>query len=253
VLDSPDPRVKAAVDRARRVAGRGVALVIQGESGVGKEVLARALHASGPRAAGGFVVVQASALPTTLIEAELFGHDGGAFTGAREQGTPGRVRQADDGTLFLDDVAELPQSAQAALLRVLQDRAVQPLGSAQAVAVDFDLVCATREPLAAAVQAGRLREDLYYRLNGLTVTLPPLRQRQDRDALLHTLLAEAAEGRPLTLAPDLQAALLAHDWPGNLRQLAQALRTACALLDDGAATIGWAQLSDDLVEALRAG
>lgn len=252
VLEPHDAALRAQVQRARRVAGRGVALVIQGETGTGKEVLARALHRQGPRRAGRFVAVGASALPGTLLEAELFGHVGGAFTGARSDGAPGLVLQADGGTLFLDDVAELPPAAQAALLRVLQERAVVPLGAAQPLSVDFDLMCATRVPLRDAVAGGRLREDLYWRLAGLTVVLPPLRARDDRAAVLAQLLRAAAGDGPLPrLEPELRAAIERHPWPGNLRQLAQALRTACALADRGG-PIGIRHLPDELAAQLVA-
>lgn len=250
VLEPADPALHAQVQRARRVAGRGVALVIQGETGTGKNLLARALHRAGPRQAGRFVVVAPAALPDTLVEAELFGHVGGAFTGARADGAPGLLRQADGGTLLLDDVTELSPVAQAALLRALQDRAVVPLGAAQPVPVDFDLVCTTRQPLRAAVDQGRLREDLYWRLTGLTVTLPPLRHRQDREALLRQLLCLAAgTASPPRLEPALAAAIDLHPWPGNLRQLAQALRTACALADPGR-PIGLSHLPEDLASQL---
>ncbi|MFO1330322.1 MAG: sigma 54-interacting transcriptional regulator [Rubrivivax sp.] len=251
VLAPGDATLQAQIARAQRLAGRGIGLVLQGESGSGKEVLARALHRSGPRRDGRFVVLSGASLPASLVEAELFGHVDGAFTGARAEGRAGRVREADGGTLFIDDVTELPAPAQAALLRVLQDRAVLPLGAADAVAVDFDLTCATREPLRDAVDAGRLRADLYHRLAGLTLVLPPLRARSDRGALLQQLLAAAGGAAPRRLSAPLAAAVDRYPWPGNLRQLAQALRTACALADDDEA-LDFQHLGDDLAEALRA-
>jgi transcriptional regulator with PAS, ATPase and Fis domain len=234
------------------VLDKPIALLLHGESGVGKEVFARALHASSARRDGPFVAVNCAALPESLIEAELFGYRAGAFTGASREGAPGRFREAHGGTLFLDEIGDMPLAMQARLLRVLQDRQVMPLGGGKPVAVDFRLVCATHRQLRAELEAGRFREDLYYRLNGLTLTLPPLRERQDQLALIERLLREIAPGRELQLAPPLAQAVSRYRWPGNLRQLHNALQTACALLDDSDAEIGWAQLPDDLVADLRA-
>jgi transcriptional regulator of acetoin/glycerol metabolism len=249
-LNTGDATVAAAVQRARRVLDKPIALLVHGESGTGKEVFARALHACGPRRGGPFVAVNCAALPETLIEAELFGYSAGAFTGARRDGAPGRIREAQGGTLLLDEIGDMPLVMQARLLRVLQDRAVVPLGGGRPVPVDFALVCATHRRLRDEIAAGRFREDLYYRLNGLALTLPPLRERSDFAALVAAMLAELAPGRPLRLAPDLAAVLATHRWPGNLRQLHNALRTACALLADDEAEIGWAHLSDDLRDDL---
>jgi transcriptional regulator with PAS, ATPase and Fis domain len=207
-----------------------------------------------------FVAVNCAALPETLIEAELFGYQGGAFTGARRDGAPGRIREAQGGTLFLDEIGDMPQAMQARLLRVLQDRAVVPLGGGKPVAVDFALVCATHRTLRAEMDAGRFREDLYYRLNGLTLRLPPLRERSDLMGLVAQMLAEisappvgAGHTAPsLTLAPPLARALAAYRWPGNLRQLHSALRTAAALLADGEQQIGLAHLPEDLADDLQA-
>jgi len=250
-LDSGDPAMRAAVDRARRVLDKPIALLLHGESGAGKEVFARAVHRCSARRDAPFVAVNCAALPESLIEAELFGYRAGAYSGASREGAPGRIRQAHGGTLFLDEIGDMPLPLQARLLRVLQDRQVQPLGGGQPVAVDFRLVCATHRRLRAEIDAGRFREDLYYRLNGLTLTLPPLRERQDQLALMDRLLRDIAPGRDLQLAPDLAKALSAYRWPGNLRQLHNALQTACALLDDAEAEIGWAHLPDDLADDLR--
>ena len=251
-LDIGDPALHQAIQRVRRVLDKPIALLIQGESGVGKEVLARALHASGPRRAGPFVAVNCAALPESLIESELFGYQGGAFTGAKRDGAPGRVREAQGGTLFLDEIGDMPLAMQARLLRVLQDRAVVPLGGGKPVPVDCALVCATHRNLREAIAAGQFREDLYYRLNGLSLPLPPLRQRSDLAQLVAQMLAEALPQRPVALSPELAAAFAAHRWPGNLRQLANALRTACALLADDEPEISWPHLPDDLAEDLRA-
>lgn len=255
-LDTGDARWRAAADKARRVAGKPIAVLIQGESGVGKEVFARALHASSPRRAGPFVAINCAAIPENLIEAELFGYVPGAFTGARKQGSPGRLREAHGGTLFLDEIGDMPLALQTRLLRVLQERSVTPVGGSQAVAVDFALVSATHCQLMQAAEQGRFRQDLYYRLNGLTVQLPGLRERSDFLALTERLLADLATEQglpqPVQLAPELLAPLAAYPWPGNLRQYASALRTACALLAPGEDTIAWAHLPDDLQHALQA-
>ncbi|MBN8505138.1 MAG: sigma-54-dependent Fis family transcriptional regulator, partial [Burkholderiales bacterium] len=250
-LDSGDAAMQALIDRARRVLDKPIALLLLGESGVGKEVLARALHDSSARREQPFVALNCAALPEGLIEAELFGYRPGAFTGAGREGAPGRLREADGGTLFLDEIGDMPLPLQARLLRVLQDGEVQPLGGGRAVKVDFRLLCATHQPLAEAVRAGRFRADLYYRINGLTLTLPPLRARSDLPALVERLLAAEAPGRSLALEPELLRAFQAYAWPGNVRQLQHALRTACALLDDGERLIGPAHLPEDLAAELQ--
>ena len=253
-LDTGDDRWRAAADKARRVAGKPIALLVQGESGVGKEVFARAWHASGPRCQGPFVAINCAAIPEPLIEAELFGYVGGAFTGARKQGSPGRLREAHGGTLFLDEVGDMPLALQTRLLRVLQERSVTPVGAGAAVPVDFALACATHCQLPQAVEQGRFRQDLYYRINGLTVQLPALRERSDFLALTQRLLAQLAQEQHappgLQIAPGLLARLAAYPWPGNLRQYANVLRTACALLEAGEDTLDWPQLPDDIAQAL---
>jgi sigma-54 dependent transcriptional regulator, acetoin dehydrogenase operon transcriptional activator AcoR len=251
LLDTGDAVMRATLDRARRVLDKPVALLLQGESGAGKEVLARAIHVASARREAAFVAVNCASLPDTLIEAELFGYAPGAFTGAGRNGAPGRIREAHGGTLFLDEIGDMPLALQARLLRVLQDRQVQPLGGGKPVAVDFRLVCATHRDLRAEIAQGRFREDLYYRLNGLALQLPPLRDRQDRSSLVAAMLVQFAPGRPLSLAPDVALAMASYRWPGNLRQLSNAMQTACMLLDDGDAQIDWRHLPDDLAEELR--
>jgi transcriptional regulator of acetoin/glycerol metabolism len=251
-LDGGDPGLQRVIERARRVVGKPIALLLQGESGVGKELFAQACHRSGPRRKASFIAVNCAALPEPLIEAELFGYRPGAFTGASRDGAPGRIREADGGTLFLDEIGDMPPGLQARLLRVLQERQVQPLGGGRPVAVDFQLICASHRHLRAEVDAGRFREDLYYRVNGLLLSLPPLRERQDLPTLVERMLAEFAPPHPPTLAPELVARLAAYRWPGNLRQLANVLRTACALRAEGEAEIGWEHLPEDLADELRA-
>ena len=249
-LDIGDCAMQAVIGRARRVIDKPIALLLQGESGVGKELFARACHDSGPRREGPFVAVNCAALPETLIEAELFGYRPGAFTGAGRDGAPGRIREAHGGTLFLDEIGDMPLAMQARLLRVLQERHVVPLGGGKPVPVDFQLVCATHRRLRAEVDAGRFREDLFYRVNGLALQLPPLRERSDLGALVAAMLRDTMPGREMRLAPDVVAAFAKYRWPGNLRQLCNVLRTACALVDDDESLVEWSHLPDDVAEEL---
>jgi transcriptional regulator of acetoin/glycerol metabolism len=250
-LDTGDAAMQAAIARARRVIDKPIALLLQGESGVGKELFARACHRSGARRQGAFVAVNCAALPEGLIEAELFGHRPGAFTGAAREGAPGRIREAHGGTLFLDEIGDMPLALQARLLRVLQEREVTPLGGGKPVAVDFQLICATHRRLRQEVDACRFREDLFYRINGLALQLPPLRERSDLAALAAAMLGDIASGRELQLAPGLAAAFARYRWPGNLRQLCSVLRTACALAQDDEAVIDWPHLPEDFADDLR--
>jgi sigma-54 dependent transcriptional regulator, acetoin dehydrogenase operon transcriptional activator AcoR len=250
-LDTGDAAMQATVVRARKLAGSAIPLLIQGESGAGKEVLARAMHDSSPRSGQSFVAVNCAALPEALIEAELFGYERGAFTGAAREGAVGRIREAQGGTLFLDEIGDMPLALQTRLLRVLQDRQVTPLGGGKPVPVDFWLVCATHRDLRAQIAAGRFREDLFYRLNGFTLKVPALRARSDLPALLERELRRLLPQREAGIEPDLLACLRAHAWPGNLRQLANVLRTACALLEPHEARIGWQHLCDDFAAELR--
>ncbi len=255
-LDTGDASWRAAADKARRVVGKGIPLLVLGESGVGKEWFAQAVHQASSRADGPFVAINCAALPEALIESELFGYAPGAYTGARKQGSSGRLREAQGGTLFLDEIGDMPLALQTRLLRVLQERQVTPLGGGSPVAVDFQLVCATHQDLADRIAQGRFREDLYYRINGLAVRLPALRERSDFAALTTRMLADLARdlsnGQALQLVPDLLAALAAHRWPGNLRQLHNLLRTAVALLEPHEDEIGWQHLPDDVLGALQA-
>ena len=212
-----------ALARAVHLADAGVSILLQGETGVGKEVFARQMHARGKRAAGPFVAVNCAALPESLIESELFGYEEGAFTGARRQGSKGLLRQAHGGVLFLDEIGDMPLLLQSRLLRVLQTREVSPLGAARPVQVDFTLVCATHRPLAHEGPEAPVRPDLYFRIAEYTVTLEPLRARADRLALLRDLWT--AQGAGPALPPAIEAMLAAYSWPGNYRQLVSVLRT----------------------------
>ncbi|MFM9925067.1 sigma-54-dependent Fis family transcriptional regulator [Variovorax sp. H27-G14] len=226
--------VQPLLAKAVRVLNEGVPVLVNGETGSGKEVFSRRLHAASRRGGGPFVAVDCASLPETLIESELFGYDEGAFTGARRKGMVGRIREAHGGVLFLDEIAEIPLALQTRLLRVLEERVVTPLGGGQGVAVDFDLVCATHGDLPALVAAGRFRADLMYRVAGFTVALPSLSQRNDRHALIARLFMEAGgAARHLQLEDDALAVLAAYRWPGNVRELRSTLRAVVALAETG--------------------
>ncbi|HEU4459804.1 MAG TPA: sigma-54-dependent Fis family transcriptional regulator [Methylibium sp.] len=228
-----DARLARLLAQSSRAIARDIPVLLHGETGSGKEVFARALHAASPKAAGGFVAVNCASLPESLIEAELFGYRAGAFTGALRSGRRGKVLEADRGTLFLDEIGDMPLALQARLLRVLDERRVTPLGAEETIDVDFQLVSASHRPLAQMVADGRFREDLYYRLCGFEVDLPALRDRTDKRELIDAMLA-LESGAKASLAADARALLEGHRWPGNVRQLRHALRAALALAgDDG--------------------
>ncbi len=243
-LDTGDAAMHELIRRARRLLDRDIPLLLQGDTGTGKEWLAQALHASSARRERPFVALNCAALPESLIESELFGYQPGAFTGAAPRGNLGRIREAQGGTLFLDEVGDMPATLQARLLRVLQDQQVQPLGGGRAVAVDFALICASHRQLRDEVSAGRFREDLYYRIAGQTLGLPPLRERSDFETLVLRMLARLSPG--LRLAPGLIEPLRRWPWRGNLRELEHVLRAAVALLEPGETEIGWSELPADL-------
>ena len=250
-LDTGDARWRTAANKARRVLDKPIALLVLGETGVGKEWFARSAHQSGPRRDGPFVAINCAAMPESLIESELFGYSAGAFTGGRREGRLGLLREAHGGTLFLDEIGDMPLALQTRLLRVLQERQVVPLGSTRPVAVDFALICASNRALREDAEQGRFRADLYYRINGLAVELPPLRERTDFELLATTLLQGIEPSRPVHVEPALMAALEKYRWPGNLRQLASVLRTACAMLDPHEDTLERHHLPEDLQKDIQ--
>lgn len=228
-----DPAVAKAFRQAVKVLDAGVAVLVTGETGVGKEVFTRRLHAASQRRAGPLVIVNCAALPESLIEAELFGYDEGAFTGARRQGAVGRIREAHGGTLMLDEIGDMPLLLQTRLLRVLEDKIVMPLGAGRATPVDFQLVCATHCDLVALAAGGSFRPDLMFRVNGYEARLPSLRDRADKGTLMLQRLAElGGDARHVTLGAEALAALQAYPWPGNIRELVGVLRTVVALAED---------------------
>lgn len=246
-LKTGDPQINAVLSKVKKVIGRDIPILIQGETGTGKELLANAIHCVGPRAAKPFVAVNCAAIPEGLIESELFGYEDGAFTGARRKGSIGRILQADGGTLFLDEIGDMPLSLQARLLRVLQERVVTPLGSAKSYPVNIAVICATHRRIRDRVSNGLFREDLYFRLNGLTVMLPPLRARTDLEALVASLLRELGGDHPPALDPEVLELFRRHPWPGNLRQLSNLLRTA-AVMAEGETSICREHLPDDFID-----
>jgi DNA-binding NtrC family response regulator len=227
------PAMAGVVSLVRAVAPRDTTVLITGESGSGKEVVARAIHALSRRQDGPFVAVNAAAIPEGLVESELFGHEKGAFTGAAAA-RAGVFEAAAGGTVFLDEVGELPAGVQVKLLRVLQERTVSRVGAQRAVEVDFRLVAATHRDLQALVRQGRFREDLYYRIAVLPLPIPPLRERpEDIEPLVRRFLRELEPKRTTVVGPAVLDRLRAHRWPGNVRELRNAIERALVLAGDG--------------------
>jgi transcriptional regulator of acetoin/glycerol metabolism len=249
-LQTGDAQIEAVVQKVRRVLNRDIPLLVLGETGTGKELLARAVHQASERAKQPFVAVNCASIPESLIEAELFGYEEGAFTGAKRKGAVGRIVQANGGTLFLDEIGDMPLTLQARLLRVLQERCVTPLGSHKTIAVDIAVIGATHRNLREMIERSQFREDLYYRLNGLVVRLPALRERSDLEVVARRILqSECPQGAP-EIAPAVMDLLHRYAWPGNIRQLANVLRTA-AVMATGEPRITEAHLSDDFLEDVR--
>ena len=240
-----DARLAKALAHAGLLLEKDIPVLVQGETGVGKEVFVETLHRASSRAGQPLVAVNCAAIPAELVESELFGYDKGAFTGAHHKGNPGLIRKAEHGILFLDEIGDMPLATQARLLRVLQTRSIQPLGSGEPVPVDIRVVSASNRDLADEVQAGRFRQDLYYRIAGLAVTLPPLRERSDRRALIEQVHERYREpGQPQRLSAHIVALLERHPWPGNLRELTSVLQVALALA--GPQVIGVEHLPEQL-------
>ncbi len=241
-------RVEAILDEARMAAATDASVLIQGPTGSGKELFARYIHDSSPRAAGPWVTVNCAAIPHDLLESELFGHTKGAFTGASGERT-GLIAAAHNGTLFLDEIGDMPLGLQAKVLRVLEDRRVRPIGAAEGRIVDTRLVSATNRDLDQAIAAGDFREDLYYRLNVVRFVLPPLAERrEDIPLLVHHFLEQLAErtGKRKVYAPEAMELLVCADWPGNIRQLRNVVERNVAL--SPAPVIPVKQVQDALVE-----
>ena len=231
---SAEPRLEKALAQAGLLLEKDIPVLVQGETGVGKEVFVDTLHRASSRASQPLIAVNCAAIPAELVESELFGYDKGAFTGAHQKGNPGLIRKAHHGILFLDEIGDMPLPTQARLLRVLQTRSIQPLGSGEPVAVDIRVVSASNRDLAEEVRAGRFRQDLYYRIAGLAVVLPPLRERNDRRQLIEQVHARYRDpGQPARLPAAIIELLDQHPWPGNMRELVSVLQVALALAGNG--------------------
>ena len=256
-LITRDPEMQRICRTIEKVAPTSATVLILGDSGTGKELLARALHDLSPRQSNRFVAINCAAIPETLLESELFGYEKGAFTGAAKQ-TIGKIETAANGTLFLDEIGDLPVSLQAKLLRFLQERVIERIGGRAEIPVDVRIVCATHQTLKDRIVDGKFREDLYYRLAEIVVEIPPLRNRKADAALLaHSFVRRfAAEQRRgvMTLLPDAIDAIESHPWPGNVRELENVIKRAVIMADGqkiGAADIGLAPPEIDAVLNLR--
>lgn len=231
-LEYGDAAVRRCAEQSLKVLERGVPVLITGETGVGKEVLVKALHQATHRCEQPLVAVNCAAIPAELVESELFGYEAGAFTGARAQGSLGFIRKAHKGILFLDEIGEMPLSAQSRLLRVLQERVVTPVGATESVPVDVLLITATNRSPSASIESGQFRADLYYRINGLCVELPALRNRTDKRNLIQHIYSQHRDrSQNESLSSRVLSALNNHPWPGNIRQLVNVLRVAIAIAD----------------------
>lgn len=232
-LEFGDARMRRNIERAKKLLEKDIPFIVLGETGTGKDMFTKALHRSSSRRDKPLVAVNCASLPESLIESELFGYKPGAFTGASKDGSRGKIAQADGGTLFLDEIGDMPMHLQARLLRVLEEREVTPLGSETPIKVDIRLISATHQDLKQQVDDGHFREDLYYRLHGIALTMPPLRDREDRKALIEHLMVLEAGGDDVDIEEEALRCLDNYEWPGNLRQLRNMLRTLVNLCDDG--------------------
>nr|WP_294977514.1 sigma-54-dependent Fis family transcriptional regulator [uncultured Pseudomonas sp.] len=251
-LAGSHPRYARALRMARQGLVNELPVLLLGETGSGKEVVARALHQASARSDKPFVAVNCAAIPEGLIESELFGYRDGAFTGSRRGGMVGRLQQAHGGTLFLDEIGDMPLALQARLLRVLQERKVAPLGAGEEQDIDVALICATHRDLKRLVEEKHFREDLYYRVNGISVKLPALRERDDLAELASGLLARMGAPK-VKLSAELLGLLREYHWPGNIRQLEMVLRTALAMREEGETELSLDHLPDSTLDELAAG
>src|SRR4051794_11216203 len=249
-LAGEDPVMLRNVRNAQRVADCAVSVLIRGATGSGKEAFAKAIHLASNRARRPFVAVNCAAIPESLIESELFGYTAGAFTGARREGMRGRIAQSSGGTLFLDEIGDMPLPLQTRLLRVLEEQEVIPLGSETAVKLDLRVICASHRNLRELLARGMFREDLYYRLNGITLELPALAARRDKEALIRKCIAsEIPSGTSASIDSAALDRLAAYNWPGNIRELRNTVRTALAICENS--VIGLSDLPAEIIHTAR--
>lgn len=232
-LSFGDPTMDYNIRAAKRIVEQDVPLLLHGETGTGKEAFSKAIHEASSRGDQPFVAVNCAAIPESLIESELFGYRPGAFTGASRAGYQGKIAQADGGTLFLDEIGDMPVQLQARLLRVLETKEVIPLGGTKPEQVDLRVIAATHRSVRQLIGDGLFREDLYYRLAGVTLTLPPLRERQDKPQLIEHIIRMECGAREISVSPEVLETFRRGPWPGNIRQLRLVTRTALAMADDG--------------------
>jgi transcriptional regulator of acetoin/glycerol metabolism len=238
-LAGTDPPMLRNLRNARRIADCNVSVVIRGPTGSGKEAFAKALHLTSNRAKQPFVAINCAAIPETLIESELFGYTAGAFTGARREGSRGRIVQSSGGTLFLDEIGDMPFSLQTRLLRALEEMEVTPLGSETSIKVNLRVICASHRDMRDMMSRSEFREDLYYRLNGISLELTPLALRRDKEELIYKCIArESSDATIVSIETLALKRLLEYGWPGNIRELRNTIRTALAICDDQVIRIG---------------
>lgn len=238
-----DACMQTLAEKAARIVDKQISIILEGETGVGKEYVAKALHASRKKK-GPFVAINCAALPEALIESELFGYAPNSFTGANAKGKKGLIEQANGGTLFLDEIGDMPLVLQARLLRVLAEKEVMPVGATKPVPVDIRVISASHRKLKSLVDAGQFRQDLYYRLNGVVLGIPALRDRTDKPWVIRQIAALVSDGSVMRFSKPAEEALLAHDWPGNIREMINVFELCLALSNDGVVGV------DDLPENL---
>lgn len=243
-----DPDLKGIVNLCRRIANKDLPILLLGETGVGKDTLARAIHDESERCLRPYVAVNCAAIPATLLASELFGYSAGSFTGASRNGRVGKIQAAASGTLFLDEIGDMPLDLQAHLLRVLEERTVTPLGSTEAIPVDLKVICATHQQLPKLVEQGKFRRDLYFRIKGVQITIPSLRERDDVGELANAIIREEAEAygqAPVKFTEEAIDVLERYSWPGNIRELRSAIRLILSIYPDEEITAD--HLPEDIV------
>ncbi|MGL4394898.1 MAG: sigma-54-dependent Fis family transcriptional regulator [Hyphomicrobium sp.] len=250
-LAGSDPAMTRAIEISRKVSNTALPILVLGETGVGKDALSRAIHTASARAAKPFTAINCAAIPASLLASELFGYAPGTFTDGAKSGYVGKLVASQGGTVFLDEIGDMPLELQAFLLRVIDDRAITPLGSHVATALDVRFISATHCDLRDLVQRGRFRQDLYYRIKGAEITLPPLRHRIDLPELVERFANEEArrQGRPTILCPHARHVLCHYDWPGNIRELRSTLKIMLSMCESEHVTIN--AIPSPLIEYAR--